>query len=68
MRFTADKRVPPPPEFAHCYWPGFMLPKGHQGLPAKGAAAVPSSVLARPLPAAVWDACRQLRAENCQDT
>ena len=63
MRFTADKRLPPPPEVAHHYWPGFMLPKGHQGLPAKEMALRTPSVLGRPLPPAVRDACLQLHKE-----
>ena len=61
MKFTADKRNPPPPEFAHHYWPGFMLPKNHQGFPAKEMAPRTPSVLGRPLPPAVRDACLQLR-------
>ena len=63
MRFTADKRKPPPPEFAHCYWDGFMLPLGHQGFPAKEI-TMPPSVLGRPLPADVRDACLQLQTET----
>ena len=64
MCFTADKRVPAPPEFAHHYMPGFMLPIGHRGLPAKEMAPRTPSVLGRPLPPAIRDACLQLRAET----
>ena len=29
VRFTADKRMPVKPDFAHLYSPGFRLPRGH---------------------------------------